>query len=85
MNSDRTRNPINFYRTTPTEQIRHDKERESRRQIACSLIFMVVVCASMFRICPVSGLFMALFYLVGVLAIVLPAVGSRLCGRDEEC
>ena len=79
MNSDRTHNPINFYRTAPMGQMCWNRERESRKKIACSLIFMVIVCASMFRICPMSGIFMALFYLVGILAIVLPAVDGYFC------
>ncbi len=82
MNTDKTNISINFYRTTPMEQMRWDRERESQKKIACSLIFMVIVCASMFRICPMFGFFMALFYIIGILAIVLPSVGSRLSGIE---
>ncbi len=79
MNSDRTHNPINFYRTTPMEQIRNARERESQKKIACSILFMLVVCVSMSCLSPVSGLLMALFYLIGILGIVLPAVSDHFC------
>ena len=77
--TDKTNISINFYRTASMEQMRRNNELVCWRKIACSILFMIAVCASMFRICPMSGIFMALFYLVGILAIVLPAVDGYFC------
>lgn len=65
------------------ERIRCNRERESVMKIASCLVLMALVCAAMFRLCPVFGLSMALFYLVGVLAIVLPAVSNPSCRSGQ--